>query len=241
MTSTTSIGRQDAPTQSDGEQSRAPRGSVSLGQWVHEQLCELIIDGTFAPSAPLRESKIADMLGTSRVPVREALQRLADDGWVDRVPRVGARVRVPRSEDIDEIFSLRRVLEMEAVRMAVRHISLADADRLRELVAAGFAAYASQDIHAIIATNTAFHRDIAVLSGSVLLCQMLDMLDRRVRWLFGTIAIHRGDEAVQEHLDLVEAMLQRDVDRAVNIIDEHVRHTAEYAIDRWRQTAGAGN
>lgn len=206
---------------------------VPLGQWVRNQLCELIVEGYFAPGEAIRESRVAELLGTSRVPVREALQRLADDGWVERTPRAGARVRVPESGDIEEIYGLRRVLEMEAVRLGVRHISLEDADQLRAIVYEGLEAYEGGDSKLAVDTNSRFHFGVAKLAGSDLLYEMLEMLDRRIRWLFGTIAIPRGNEAMQEHLDLVEAMLERDVDKSVEIISEHVKHTAEFAIQRW--------
>lgn len=221
-------------TESDARPTRRDRApGVSLSQWVYEQLSDMIIVGEIPPGERVRESGVAASLGTSRVPVREALQRLADDGWVERVPRSGARVRVPSSADVDEVFSLRVLLESEAVRMAVRNISLADALRLQEIVERGFAAYERHDNRAIIDTNSEFHSAVAELSGNRLLCRHLHMIDRRIKWLFGTIAIDRGGAAVGEHLQLVEAMLERRTDDAVELITRHIEATGQALIEHW--------
>jgi DNA-binding GntR family transcriptional regulator len=156
---------------------------------------------------------------------------------VERVPRSGARVRVPTSVDVAEVFSLRVLLEAEAVRMAVQHISLADAVRLREIVSRGFAAYENEDKRAMLETNSEFHTAVAELSGNRLLCRHLGMIDRRIKWLFGTIASGRGGAAVCEHLELVEAMLERRTDDAVALIIRHIEATRDVLAKHWAATS----
>jgi DNA-binding GntR family transcriptional regulator len=217
---------------------RLPRDpGVSLSQWVYEQLSDMIIAGDIPPGVRIGENRVAQTLGTSRVPVREALQRLADDGWVERVPRSGARVRVPTSADVAEVFSLRLLLEAEAVRLAVQHISLADAEVLREIVNRGFAAYEHDDKRAMVETNSEFHSAVAELSRNRLLCRHLSMIDRSIKWLFGTIAAGRGGSAVCEHLELVEAMIERRTDDAVAVIIRHIEATQEVLTAHWASRA----
>src|SRR5690625_4836028 len=75
-----------------------------LGEIAYARILDMIVRGELDPGSPLRENHLADELGTSRVPVREALQRLAEEGWVHRRPHSGARVRIPTRRDIDEVF-----------------------------------------------------------------------------------------------------------------------------------------
>jgi DNA-binding GntR family transcriptional regulator len=208
--------------------------AISLSEKAYRRLAEMIIEGEIAPGERLREMHLAEHLGTSRVPVREALQRLHDDGWLVKVPRSGARVKFPTLEDVDEVFDLRTLLEAEAVRLAVRHVSLADADELRALVALGYEASDRGDARAIVDANGRFHAAVAELSQSKLLCQMLAMLDRRVRWLFGAVATHRSGHSLQEHSDLIEALVARESDAAVRIIRHHIEATREALHAHWR-------
>jgi DNA-binding GntR family transcriptional regulator len=211
---------------------------TSLAEKAYQRLADMIIDGEIAPGEPLREMRLAGQLGTSRVPVREALQRLHDDGWLIKVPRSGARVKFPTLEDVDEVFDLRILLEVEAVRLAVRHVSLADADGLRVLVERGYEASDRGDAKAIVDANGRFHAAVAELSQSGLLCQMLAMLDRRVRWLFGAVAADRSGHSLQEHSDLIDALVARESETAMRIIRQHIESTRRALHEHWTRAEG---
>jgi DNA-binding GntR family transcriptional regulator len=197
----------------------------------------MIIHGELAPGEALREMRLAETLGTSRVPIREALQRLADEGWVVRRPRSGARVKVPTESDIDEIFDVRVLLEVEAVRRAFRHISLSDADALRKIIENGREALRQGDLRAVVVANGEFHSGIAQLTENNLLVLMLGMLDRRVRWLFGTVAMSRSDTSLAQHAAILDALLERDVEAAVAITTQHVEQTRTALHEQWQATA----
>jgi DNA-binding GntR family transcriptional regulator len=210
---------------------------VSLGEVAYRQLTDMIIHGELAPGEALREMRLAETLGTSRVPIREALQRLADEGWVVRRPRSGARVKVPTESDIDEIFDVRVLLEVEAVRRAFRHISLSDADALRKIIENGREALRQGDLRAVVVANGEFHSGIAQLTENNLLVLMLGMLDRRVRWLFGTVAMSRSDTSLAQHAAILDALLERDVEAAVAITTQHVEQTRTALHEQWQATA----
>lgn len=207
-----------------------------LGEQVYSRLVDMIVHGDLEPGAILREQRLAQSLGTSRVPVREALQRLADEGWVDRQPRVGARLRVPTTQDIDEIYDLRRLLEAEAVRLAARHISMAHAERLRDLITAGTAAADADDQRGVVEANSAFHNAIGQLTGNALLCQFLKLLDTRGRWLFATVAQSRAGQSLPEHGEILAALERGDVDEAVRWTILHVENTRQALHEHWKQS-----
>lgn len=215
-------------------ETKQPKALAPLGEVVYERLTDMIISGEVAPGDRLRELQIATQFGTSRVPVREALQRLADDGWIVRVHGAGARVTTPTRTDVDELFDLRRILEAEAVRLAVRHLSLGSAESIRAHITAAHEAVDRNDSRAIAEANRRFHAEIAELSNSKLLCKILHDLERRVQWMFAFVAINRANHSLKEHSDLIDAMLDRDVTLAVKITEHHVESTREALYAHWR-------
>jgi DNA-binding GntR family transcriptional regulator len=124
----------DAPVfLAPGPLSHAP----PLRQRVYEALEELIIYGAFTPGQHLVETELAKRLGVSRNPVREALQLLSTDGWVDLRPRHGAFVHVPTDEEVDEVFDVRRALEVKSARLAAEKATPDSVASLRERLRVG--------------------------------------------------------------------------------------------------------
>jgi DNA-binding GntR family transcriptional regulator len=108
-------------------------GSARIISRAYEAIRADIISGQHAAGAHLREEQLADLIGVSRTPVREALRRLAAEGLVDFRPHQGAFVQSWSLEDLRKIFDLRAILESTAAAAAAPRISAAELDRLREL------------------------------------------------------------------------------------------------------------
>lgn len=212
---------------------RRPLGDVAYGR-----VLDMIVRGDLEPGSPLREAHLADRLGTSRVPVREALQRLAEEGWVVRRLHSGARVRIPTRQDIDEVFDMRMLLESEAARLACHTASLADGDRLREFIAAGRTAAQARDEPGVAEANAHFHAAIAELSGNGLLVQMLELLSRRGRWLFTAVAQSRAPHSLAEHEEMTSALMDRDVHRVQALTRAHVERTRTALLQHWSEDRG---
>ncbi|MET8160729.1 GntR family transcriptional regulator [Sphaerisporangium sp. NPDC005289] len=94
---------------------------VPLRESVFEALLELIISGSLRPGRHLAESELAEMLGVSRQPIREALQLLSGEGWVDLFPGHGAFVHALTAKEADQLLAVRTLLEAEAARLAARN------------------------------------------------------------------------------------------------------------------------
>jgi DNA-binding GntR family transcriptional regulator len=121
---------------------------------------ELILRGDFAAGARLGEVELAERLGVSRTPVREALSRLAAEGLVEIVPNRGARVASWTVDELEDVFDLRAALEPELTALAVPHAEPADVDALDELaheMERVGAPGSRQDLDAIVPLNRAFH------------------------------------------------------------------------------------
>ncbi|WP_326693659.1 GntR family transcriptional regulator [Streptomyces sp. NBC_01387] len=209
-----------------------PKGTVPklerpgpLRERVYETLLELITTRALTPGQHLVESELAGHLGVSRQPVREALQRLDTEGWVDLRPAQGAFVHEPTEQEADQLLSVRTLLETEAARLAAAHSGAAGIAALEQLCAKGEQAVADDDVELAVATNDAFHAKVIELSGNVVLAELAGQVDRRVRWYHRPVARQRGKQSWIEHRELIAAISARDEDAATAVMRAHTEHT----------------
>ncbi|WP_137992308.1 GntR family transcriptional regulator [Streptomyces vilmorinianum] len=192
---------------------------------VYETLLELITTRALRPGQHLVESELAGHLGVSRQPVREALQRLNTEGWVDLRPAQGAFVHEPTDEEADQLLSVRALLEAEAARLAAANSGSAGTAALEELCARGEQAVADADLELTVATDAAFHAKVMELAGNLVLSELAGQVDRRVRWYYTPVARRRGEQSWKEHRELIDAIAARDEARATAVMRAHTEHT----------------
>ena len=209
-----------------------PQGAVPklerpgpLRDRVYEALLELITTRAQRPGQHLVESELAGHLGVSRQPVREALQRLNTEGWVDLRPAQGAFVHEPTEEEADQLLTVRTLLEAEAARLAAVNAGKAGIAVLEELCAEGERAVDADDVDAAVAMNARFHAKIMELAGNAVLAELAAQVDRRVRWYYTPVARQRGLSSWVEHRLLIDAIAARDELRAGLLMREHTEHT----------------
>lgn len=199
----------------------------ALRQRVHERLESLIITGALRPGDRLVETELAGRLGVSRGPVREALQLLERDGWVDLRSRQGAFVHQPTDKEVDDFFDVRRVLETEAACLAAANVTPAQADRLREHLDAGRRVLAEGGDSSYVTTNATLHAQIARVAGNDILVQMLGLLGKRAAWYLRPLEMPRRQRAWEEHGEIVEAICARDAETAARMMAAHTDHSRE--------------
>ncbi|MGW7463437.1 GntR family transcriptional regulator [Streptomyces xantholiticus] len=216
-----------------------PQGTVPklerpgpLRERVYEALLELITTRALRPGQHLAESELAGHLGVSRQPVREALQRLNTEGWVDLRPAQGAFVHEPTEGEADQLLSVRTLLEAEAARLAAANAGKAGIAALEELCAKGEQAVADDDVDLAVATNAAFHAKVMELAGNLVLADLAGQVDRRVRWYHTPVARQRGHQSWIEHRELITAISARDEKRATEIMRAHTEHTRKTSHQR---------
>ncbi|MGH3520357.1 MAG: GntR family transcriptional regulator [Haloechinothrix sp.] len=205
---------------------------VPLRERVYEAMQELIISRQLAPGEHLVESELAEMLGVSRQPIREALQLLNSAGWVDLRPGYGAFVHAPTDAEVDQLLAVRAVLEGESARLAAERADAEGVARLRKLCAEGEAALASDDIDGAVAANAELHRYVTELSGNRVLLDFVSQVDRRVRWYYTPIARQRGRQSWQEHAKLIDAIERANADAASRIMREHTERTRQSYLEQ---------
>lgn len=217
---------------SDQAAAKIPR-PATLRESVIEAIQELIVSGQLKPGQHLVESELAEVLGVSRQPVREALQQLSGEGWVDLHPGQGAFVHVPTLEEADQLLAVRALLETESARLAALNAGEDGTRRLRALCARGIAEVESDDIESAVATNSELHALVTALSGNKVLAELASQVARRVRWYHTPVARQRGMTSWQEHTALIDAIEAGDETRAAQIMREHTEHTrASYMEQR---------
>ena len=216
-----------------------PQGAVPrlerpgpLRERVYEALLELITNRSLQPGQHLVESELAGHLGVSRQPVREALQRLNTEGWVDLRPAQGAFVHEPTEEEADQLLTVRTLLEAEAARLAAANTGSAGLAALDELCTRGEQAVEEGDIDQVVALNAAFHAKVMELAGNVVLAELAGQVDRRVRWYYTPVARQRGRQSWLEHRELIVAIAERDERRATDIMRAHTEHTRQTYHER---------
>ncbi|GAA3445312.1 GntR family transcriptional regulator [Planomonospora venezuelensis] len=218
-----------------GAAPKIPR-PVTLRESVFEAILELIISGGLGPGQHLAENELAEMLGVSRQPVREALQMLSGEGWVDLRPGHGAFVHAPTVEEADQLLAVRTLLETESARLAALDPTAGGTARLREICARGRAAIEADDIDAAVAANSELHALITELSGNKVLAELASQVARRVRWYHTPVARHRGHASWEEHALLIDAIEAGDQERAEQIMRDHTEHTRQSYMEQRAQS-----
>lgn len=213
----------------------ALRSSGSSG--VFERLRRMIIEGEYAPDERLIEEQLAERLGVSRTPIRQALTMLEAEGLVEIAPNKGAMVCSFSVEDVGDIYDLRAVLEGYAARRAALRIAGEELGRLSELAEemeglAGRFSEHEEEIRRLVALNQEFHGTIVVASRN-----------RRLgRLLRGTVQIplmfkaffwygpHERTISNHYHRQILNALEAGDADRAEIVMREHVYEGRDFVI-----------
>ena len=196
---------------------------IPLNEHVYRTLMELITNGTFAAGTELKEQHLAKQLNVSATPVREALKRLASDGFIEIIPYHGAVVRTLNQREITEAYACREALERLAVSEAIEHMELKDIENLYRLIESYRNADDSNDI---FLASQKFDDYIYQMTQNHTLCELLAMLkgiisrDKK----YSSANIERRCAIYEEHRAIVEAMEARDKARAQDAVSRHIRN-----------------
>lgn len=190
------------------------------GQSAYRRLLSDISAGILPPGTRLREAELADRLGISRTPVREAIRRLETDGLVTHLPRQGAAIRTMDYAEIMELYEMRAVLEGTAARMAARAASDIE---LGELAALNDALSRVEGPEAY-ELNRQFHLTLLDAAKNRFLLKSMNAL-KKTLLILGPSTLNetdRAQEAVAEHSRILDGLRVRDGDRAEAEMRAHI-------------------
>lgn len=199
------------------------RDDEARAEQVYQLVLEGIVAGNYAQGMRLRERELSELYSVSRIPVREAIQRLEQDGFVETFPRRGAVVRQLTLTDVNELFDVRLCLETFAARMAAIRVSAGQpGGRLQELLDETRQAIDDGRTDDVVRLSAEFHAEIVQLSGNRLLIESVKPLFGRMRWIFG-LAHNRSNELQRdEHMELCKAILGGKADLAYSLAYSHI-------------------
>lgn len=204
---------------------------------VGDEVRRLIITGELAPGSRLVEDRLAEQLGVSRNPVREALQVLAGEGFVEVLPRRGAVVAQVTAEHAGDLFDIRMALEPLAARLAARRASPAALASLEGVLARSREATDQGELDVLAECNSAFHQLVVEASGNAYLALLMAPMARRIQWVFRTSAADRAPHSWQEHEGLLHALQAGDEEHAAALAAAHVA-AARRSFQRHVEQAG---
>lgn len=202
-----------------------------LRRAVQDELRRAIIAGRYAQGERLFEDQIATELEVSRNPVREALQALAADGFVELEPRRGARVAVVSPKRAEELFEVRESLEGLVARLAARRHTGEQAAELRSIVERGLIAVDDGRIELLPDLNTRFHLVLSASADNSLLAAELGRLSHVIEWVYSKRVVERSAGSWNEHAEIVKAIDARDEERAFELACEHIAHARAAYFD----------
>ena len=199
--------------------------SLTSAERTLDTLREDILRGALPAGARLGEVELADRLGVSRTPVREALSRLAAEGLVELVPNRGARVASWTVDELEGVFALRSLLEPQLTALAVPHASAADLDALEEL-AAEMVDLGDRDLDGLVPLNRAFHGRLVELAAAPALATALagavhSPLVARNFHAYDPASLHRS---LAHHAEIVAALRAADPEWARAVMTAHIHN-----------------
>lgn len=203
---------------------------------VYENLKRRIIDCELVPGLPINEADFAEELGVSKTPVREALRQLERDGFVDNVPGRGSTISHITPLDIREIFEIREIIETGAAKHAAQfqlHDEALIKKRAEHEQLLGDGPGTDEYVHEWGEWEDVHLSIVQALGNQMFLKMYKDLLDRikRIRNHFGErFTQRRFLEIISEHVELLDAILEGDPDRAEQAVRKHLQNAGAFLM-----------
>ncbi|MBB3610854.1 GntR family transcriptional regulator [Rhizobium sp. BK602] len=213
----------ESPAEGDSE----TRRSADSSERAYNTIRKLLVEFKLKPEERINEVQLAKTFGVSRTPIREALNRLASEGFVSLTPNRGFFVRSLSTEGLLDLYELRSIIECAAFRLMCERAEDDEIERLRAYWDAIVEGYRDQPPDTILAEDEGFHMLIAELSGNPELVNQLSAINARIRFIRRIQIEHRTHDKrqVASHSAIVDAAVRRDVENGVELLRQHIELT----------------
>jgi DNA-binding GntR family transcriptional regulator len=202
-----------------------------------EAIREAIINGVLKPRERLMEIQLADELGVSRTPIREAFRKLELEGFIVMVPRKGAYVADISFKDIADVFEIRAALEGLASALAAERITDEELEEMERLLVEKAEAIGNNDMERLVEVDTKFHEAIYRASRNQRLFTIINNLREQIQ-RFRTQSLSypgRMKQSLDEHRSIVEAIQSRDTALARQVAQEHIENAENSMIESMKK------
>lgn len=206
----------------------------SITDQVYKALKRRIVNGEIDEGERLVEDTLAEELGVSKTPVREALARLASERLVERFPGRGAVVRTISYEEVADFLEIREVLEELATQKAAARVTQEDIMKLQSILGESEKAGAEGNPNHYSALDLAFHRTIIDMGDSTALQEIIPLLHDKIHAVMKASVTLPGRfaESIQEHTMILEALIVGDPQVAGVKMREHIKSTRAAVMHR---------
>ena len=210
----------------------------SLSDQMYEAIKGDIMACTLKPGQQIAQNQLAEKYASGLTPVREALQRLAQEGFVEAIPRFGYVVSPITLSDIRDLFEMRAFLEAAAARLAASRASDQELQNIADL-AVSTVLYRDGQALTDFVRNAEFHRRLGAAAGNLRLKAVLDrLLDELMRvFNLGLDLQESGETWKEEHAALSDALLRRDAEQAGRIAYEQIIHSQRRVLEALARSA----
>ena len=180
----------------------------------------------------MREDQLAEGFGVSRVPVREAIQRLAAEGYVTLTPNAGARVATPSAQDARDLLQVRTALEVLAVRLATERRGGDRIEELAELLEAGERNILEKNFDNVAELAERFHEAVIAASGNAQLQRVLTEVRAKLAWIWAVDIEQLAPSSWEAHREILAAIRSGDTATAVAVTASHVARDEGFRAGR---------
>ncbi len=196
---------------------------------VVESIRQAIISGQFPPGMRLMELQLAEEMGVSRTPVREAIRKMELEGLVVMIPRRGAYVADISIKDINEVYEVRTALDVLSAGLAAERIDKSEIQEMRELLAEEAALVEARDYPKIIDNDTAFHDVIYRASGNTRCMNIISNLREQITAIRGRSMPYPGrvEIMLKEHRAIFDAIAAGKVEKAQEAVRTHMENAEQ--------------
>lgn len=209
---------------------------LPLRDVVFNTLRQAILTGELKPGERLMEIHLANRLGVSRTPIREAIRKLELEGLVTMIPRRGAEVAQITEKSMKDVLEVRRTLDALSAELACERISPAEEEALKNACLSFEEAVKTKDTKLIAKADVALHDIIAAATGNQRLIQLINNLaEQMYRYRFEYIKdASQHERIIKEHRIIYESIVKKDKEAASNMAKTHIDNQEKAVIARIR-------
>jgi len=212
----------------------------NLHKSIYEKLKSQIINLTLKPGQKLQDRQLGLQFGVSRTPIREALNRLVQEGFVRQISGRGYFVKEISIKDIEEIYEVREALEVLAAQQAIQNINNHQIKRLSEILESHKELIRKGEVKSRLLQDADFHKTIALSSDNQYLYEVINNIFDKIAVFQGIdiLTLQRIKAAYQQHKEIFNLLKEKETQILEKRVREHISEAKEDAIERLKKKTG---
>lgn len=208
---------------------------ITLTEHIYLELRKRVVAGEWDVGQRINEKELADSLHVSRTPLRKALQEICEEGLLDYTKNFGYHIKLISEADVEEIYKIRVSLEKLAFKEAAKKLTKKDIEKLNVILKNSKLAVAQSDSESLIKYSNEYNQEIYKLANMprlrIIQTSLQNYLSRFRQISFSGDEGDRSRLAVEEHIMILEAMIEKNEEELNKIIEKHLSRSYEYIVE----------